>query len=66
MPIVTVSGPHITLEQKRKMARGLTEVAAEVYGRPPGHIIVIIEENEPENVSIAGKLAVDRRAEASQ
>ena len=65
MPIVTVSGPRITVEQKRKMARGLTEVAAEVYGRSPGHIIVIIEENEPENVSIGGKLAADRQAESS-
>ncbi len=65
MPIVTVSGPRITVEQKRKMARGLTEVAAEVYGRPPGHIIVIIEENEPENVSIGGKLVADRQAESS-
>ncbi len=65
MPIVTVSGPRITLEQKREMVRGLTEVAAEVYGRPPGHIIVIIQENDPENVAISGKLAVDRQAKSS-
>jgi 4-oxalocrotonate tautomerase family enzyme len=47
------------------MVRGLTEVAAEVYGRPPGHIIVIIQENDPENVAISGKLAVDRQAKSS-
>ena len=65
MPIVTVSGPHLEVEQKRKMAKGLTEVAAEVYGRPPGQIIVLIKENEPENVSIGGTLVADREAQSS-
>ncbi len=60
MPVITVAGPHITTEQKRAMAQGLSEVAARVYGRPVEHIIVMIRENDPENVSIGGRLVADR------
>ena len=60
MPIVTVSGPQLSVEQKRKMAEGLTEVAAEVYGRPQSQIIVVINENPPENVAVGGRLVADR------
>jgi 4-oxalocrotonate tautomerase len=62
VPIINVSGPSLDAEQKRQMARGLTEVPAKVYRRPPQHIIVIIDENPPENVSIGGTLVADRRA----
>lgn len=61
MPIVTASGPHLTVEQKRQLADGLTKVASEVYGHPAEHIIVVIRENPPENVAIGGKLVADRR-----
>jgi 4-oxalocrotonate tautomerase len=55
MPIIEVSGPVITTEQKRDMIRGLTDVAARVYDRPKEHIIVIIRENQPENVGVGGE-----------
>jgi len=61
MPIIEVSGPFITTEQKRAMARGLTDVAAKVYDRPKDQIIVIIRENQPENVGVGGELVGDRR-----
>jgi len=61
MPIIEVSGPFITVEQKREMARGLTDVAARVYARPKGQIIVLIRENQPENVGVGGELVADRR-----
>ena len=61
MPIIEVSGPFITTEQKRAMARGLTDVAAEVYDRPKEQIIVIIRENQPENVGVGGELVGDRQ-----
>ncbi|MDH4179917.1 MAG: 4-oxalocrotonate tautomerase family protein [Armatimonadota bacterium] len=60
MPIVNVSGPALDVEKKRDLARRLTEVMSDVYQRPAGHIIVIIQENPPENVSIGGKLVADR------
>ena len=61
MPIIEVSGPFITTDQKRAMAKGLTDVAAKVYGRPKDQIIVIIRENQPENVAVGGELVADRR-----
>ena len=65
MPIVTVSGPPLQVEQKRQLASGLTGVMCEVYGRPAEQIIVVIRENQPENVAIGGKLVADRRGEES-
>jgi 4-oxalocrotonate tautomerase len=62
MPIITVSGPFLDTERKRKLARGLTNVACEVYGRPAEQIIVLIRENQPENVAVGGELVADRRA----
>ena len=64
MPIVTVSGPFLEVEQKRELARGLTKVASEIYQRPAGQIIVVIRENKPDNVAIGGKLVSDRSGES--
>jgi 4-oxalocrotonate tautomerase len=49
------------IERKRKLAEGLTRVAAEAYGLPPDAIIVIIHENPPENVARGGVLLADRQ-----
>ena len=61
MPTITISGPVVDLERKRKLANGLTAVAAEVYGLPKDAIVVIIQENPPENVARGGALLIDRR-----
>jgi len=61
MPIVNVSGPALEVERKRELARRLTEVMSDVYGHPASHIIVIIQENPPENVAVGGKLVADRQ-----
>jgi 4-oxalocrotonate tautomerase len=61
MPIVNVSGPALEVERKRELARRLTEVMCDVYQRPASQIIVVIQENPPENVAIGGKLVVDRQ-----
>ncbi len=62
MPLITVSGPPSDIECKRKLADGLTKVAAEAYGLPADTIIVIIQENPPENVARSGVLLADRHA----
>ena len=61
MPTITVSGPVTDVERKRKLADGLTKVAAEAYGLPPQAIIVIIQEVPAENVGIGGCLLCDRK-----
>ena len=60
MPIVNVSGPALDVQKKRDLARRLTEVMSDVYQRPAGHIIVIVQENPPQNISIGGTLVSDR------
>jgi len=65
MPVIRVDGPQISVDKKRELAKRLTEAAAEVYGMGKEHIIVLIRENPPENVSVGGELVVDRRKEAS-
>ena len=62
MPIITASGPHLTVEQKRTLAEKLTDAACAVYDHPREAIIVIIRENDPENVAVGGKLVRDRQA----
>ncbi len=62
MPIITASGPHLSVEQKRKLAEKLTEAAGSVYDRLRNMIIVVIRENDPENVAIGGELVLDRQA----
>ena len=60
MPTITVQGPPIRdVDRERELARRLTDVAVDVYGIP--HIIVLIKENPPENVSVGGQLLIDRR-----
>jgi 4-oxalocrotonate tautomerase len=51
-----------TVEQKRELARRLTEVAVDVLGVDPETVTVFIEEVSPENFARAGVLAADRRA----
>ena len=61
MPIITVEGPRIDdLDRKRQMVKALTEAASGAYGFDKEHIIVLIRENVPENVSVGGQLIADR------
>ena len=59
MPTIMVEGPPISVEQKRQLAKKLTEAAVEVYRIE--HITVLIRENPPENVGVGGQLLADRR-----
>ena len=58
MPTITIEGPPISIERKRALVERLTETAAEIYQIE--HITVLIKENPPENVGVAGQLIADR------
>jgi len=60
MPIANISGPPLSVEKKRELSRRVTEVMAEVYERPASNMIIIIQENPPENVCVGGTLVCDR------
>ena len=64
MPTIMIDGPAIpSIELKRKLVEGLTEVAADVYGFDKKIITVLIRENAPENVGSGGRLIADIIAE---
>jgi 4-oxalocrotonate tautomerase len=51
-----------TIEQKRELARRLTDVAVDVLGVDPETVTVFIEEVPVENFARGGVLAADRRS----
>jgi len=61
MPNVTFDGPRIDdITKKRELIKIVTDAAVQAYGLPKQAIIVVIKENNPENVGIAGELLADR------
>jgi 4-oxalocrotonate tautomerase len=51
-----------TVEQKRELARRLTDTVVDILKVDPETVTVFIEEVPPENFARAGTLALDRRA----
>ena len=63
MPTATVEGPPIDdLERKRELTKAVTDAMEKYYGLPRDVYVVVIKENQPQNVSTAGELIVDRIA----
>jgi 4-oxalocrotonate tautomerase len=63
MPIVTVAMYEgRTLDQKREIVKGITDVVARVTGNPPESVHVVIDEVKRENWAIGGLLQPDRQA----
>jgi 4-oxalocrotonate tautomerase len=62
MPLVTVAMYEgRTLDQKREIAKGITDVVARATGNPAESVHVIIEEVKRENWAIGGLLHPDRQ-----
>jgi 4-oxalocrotonate tautomerase len=61
MPVITVEGPPKSIEVKRKAVELITKAFKEAYGYPEKftNVIVIINENQPENIGNNGKLIAD-------
>lgn len=63
MPIIRVDGPKVTdLNKKREFVQNVTAAAAALYGLPAQAIIVLLQENSPDNVGVGGQLLADRQA----
>jgi len=61
MPVVTIAMfDGRTMEQKRELVEGVTEVVARVNGNALDAVHVIIDEVKRENWSIGGVLTTDR------
>ena len=62
MPVVTIAMyDGRSLEQKRELVKGVTDVVARVTGNPPESVHVVIEEVKRENWAIGGLLWPDRQ-----
>jgi 4-oxalocrotonate tautomerase len=67
MPIVTVAiYEGRSLDQKREIVKGVTDVVARVTGNPAESVHVVIEEVKRENWAIGGLLHPDRQAAAAR
>jgi 4-oxalocrotonate tautomerase len=61
MPIITIEGPPINdINKRRKLVADLTTSATEIYGMPKEKIIILIRENQPDQVAVAGELISDK------
>jgi 4-oxalocrotonate tautomerase len=62
MPNITIDGPKIeSIEVKRVLVKEITDSIENAYKIPREHIVVVINEQSPENVGVAGKLVSDMR-----
>lgn len=61
MPIVRVSmWEGRTLDEKRRLARGLTDAITTAIGCDPATVRILIDEYPPEHWAIGGELQSDR------
>ena len=62
MPVINVDGPRISdIDKKRSFVKEITDAAVKVYGMPHETVIILINENLPENVGVGGQLISDRQ-----
>ena len=62
MPNITIDGSKIdSIEIKRVLIQEITDSVEKAYKIPRDHIVVVINEQSPENVGVAGKLIADMR-----
>jgi len=61
MPIIRVDGPRVAdVDKKRQFVKDVTNAATTLYGLPTQAIVVLLQENSPDNVGGGGQLIIDR------
>lgn len=61
MPIIRVDGPKVAdVDKKRQFVKEVTNAATTLYGLPAQIMIVLFQENTPDNVGVGGQLLIDR------
>jgi 4-oxalocrotonate tautomerase len=65
MPFINVKMTHedggATKEQKEKLAKGITELFADIFGRGASSAVVLIEEVSTDNYAIGGRTVSNLR-----
>ena len=65
MPVITVEAASLDMEQKRRLAKELTSVAASILRMPEETIYVFLKENPLENIGVGGRILSDLKKSAS-
>jgi 4-oxalocrotonate tautomerase len=61
MPFVTVQiYPGRTVDQKRKLAKAITDAMVEHVDAKPGNLNIIIQDVAPDSWALGGILGIDR------
>jgi len=60
MPVITLEGPVLSIEQKEKIAREFTQLASEIMNIPKDVFVVFIKENPYENMAQGGILISEK------
>ncbi len=61
MPYVNIRvAGKLSRKQKKKIAKGVTEVISRVADKPKESVLVFIDEDDRENVAVGGALLADR------
>ncbi|MBN1670223.1 MAG: 4-oxalocrotonate tautomerase family protein [Kiritimatiellae bacterium] len=62
MPVIRVDGPKVAdVDKKRRFVKDVTDAASTLYGLSTQAIVVLLQENSPDNVGVGGQLVIDRR-----
>ena len=59
MPVIILEGTKLTKEQKVKLVKELTKVAADITEKPQEVFSVLLKENELDNIGAGGKILSD-------
>jgi 4-oxalocrotonate tautomerase len=68
VPFVNVkitSGPEVTVEKKRALVEGITQLLADTLGKRPDQTHIVIDEVDPDNWGFMGMLTTDYRKQRS-
>ena len=60
MPHISIKGPSITLDKKRKLTEEITQVASEAYEVPKEKFMIHIYEFSKESTATGGVLICDK------
>jgi 4-oxalocrotonate tautomerase len=60
MPVITVEGSKLSIEQKRELVKSLTKSASTITNVPEQAYVVLIKENDKDNIGVGGTLLSEK------
>ncbi len=60
MPVITIEGPVLSVDKKERLAKEITQLAAEIMNIPLDAYVIFIKENPYENMAQGGILISEK------